>query len=83
MMAGQAVLAIAPEESDLVDLIKAVGCGWWVEPGDVDGLAAAVEAIRSDSEGLFAKRENACAYAHRHFGQDVLAGAWLEALRAR
>jgi len=52
MMAGQAVLAIAPGESDLVDLIKTAGCGWCVEPGDVDGLAVAVEAIRSDTEGL-------------------------------
>jgi len=32
MMAGQAVLAIAPEASDLVDTIKAAECGWWVEP---------------------------------------------------
>ena len=32
MMAGQAILAIAPEGSDLVDTIKAADCGWWVAP---------------------------------------------------
>jgi len=80
MMAGQAVLAIAPEESDLVDLIKGAGCGWSVEPGDVDGLAAAVEAIESDPEGLLEKRERAYEYAHAHFGQNVLAKEWVEAL---
>jgi len=33
MMVGQAILAIALVESDLVDLIKTAGCGWCVEPG--------------------------------------------------
>jgi len=51
-----------------------------VEPGDVDGLAAAVEAIESDPEGLLEKRERAYEYAHAHFGQNVLAKEWVEAL---
>ena len=55
MMAGQAILAIAPEDSDLVDLIKAAECGWWVAPGAVAGLAAALDQISADPEGLLAK----------------------------
>jgi hypothetical protein len=51
MMAGQAILAIAPEDSDLVDLIKAADCGWFVEPGDVAGLAAVIDAISSSPRG--------------------------------
>jgi glycosyltransferase involved in cell wall biosynthesis len=77
MMAGQAILAIAPEDSDLVDLIKAEDCGWWVEPGDVDGLAAVVAAIQSDAEGLLKKRERAYHYAQSHLGQDRLAEKWM------
>ncbi len=82
MMAGQAILAIAPEDSDLVDTLKAADCGWWVEPGDVDGLARVVSELCSDAERLLEKRENAFQYAHAHLGQDALAKEWEHALRA-
>lgn len=81
MMAGQAILAIAPEDSDLIDLIKAADCGWFVEPGDIDGLARAVEAICTDPEGLLEKRQNAYLYAQAHLGQDALADDWMRVLR--
>ena len=81
MMAGQAILAIAPEDSDLIDLIKAAGCGWFVEPGDVDGLARVVEAICTDPEGLLEKRQNAYLYAQAHLGQDALVDDWMRVLR--
>ncbi|MDB4345780.1 hypothetical protein OAA45_00480 [bacterium] len=76
MMAGQAILAIAPENSDLVDLIKTVDCGWWLEPGDVAGIEAALKVIHSDPELLLYKRENAFDYAHTNLGQDSLARKW-------
>ena len=82
MMAGQAILAIAPEDSDLVDTIKAADCGWFVEAGDVAGLAKVIDAICSDAEGVLEKRENAYSYAHAHLGQDSLAKDWMDALRA-
>jgi hypothetical protein len=47
MMAGQAILAVAPEDSDLVDLIKAADCGWWVAPGDVQGFQECLSIIQS------------------------------------
>jgi glycosyltransferase involved in cell wall biosynthesis len=81
MMAGQAILAIAPEDSDLVDLIKAADCGWFVEPGDVAGLARVVEAMSADPALLLAKRERAYEYAHAHLGQDALAKDWGRALK--
>jgi len=80
MMAGQAILAIAPKDSDLVDTIRAADCGWHVEPGDVDGLARAVEMICSDAGLLLEKRENGFQYAHAHFGQDALAKEWRAAV---
>ena len=80
MMAGQAILAIAPEDSDLVDLIKAADCGWWLEPGDVEGLFRTIEVLCRDRELLMEKRENAFRYAHAHLGQNALAKQWVEAL---
>jgi glycosyltransferase involved in cell wall biosynthesis len=76
MMAGQAILAIAPEDSDLVDLIKKAECGWWVEPGDVDGLENAIQAISDDPKELLACRERAYQFAQMHYGQADLAREW-------
>lgn len=80
MMAGQAILAIAPEDSDLVDTIKAVDCGWFVEPGDVAGLTYVINGIVANPEGVLKKRENAYRYAKANLGQDTLANQWREAL---
>ena len=76
MMAGQAVLVIAPESSDLVDTIQKAVCGWWVEPGDVSGLEKVLKAISSNPEEVLKKRTRAYQYAHEHFGQDALAKKW-------
>ena len=76
MMAGQAILAIAPEQSDLVDLIKETDCGWWVNPNEVDGLRRVFSIIASESQILKAKRENAYRAAHEQFGQESLSKEW-------
>ena len=78
LMAGQAVLAVAPEKSDLVDLIKQTECGWWVSPGDVEGLIHVLSKIASDPEELEIKRQNAFRVAHEQFGQAALARQWSE-----
>ena len=80
MMAGQALLVVAPEASDLVDLVKRADCGWWVEPGDVAGFSKAVSAIEIEPEALLRKREAAFKYAHAQFGQERLAALWQAAL---
>ncbi|MEM1221731.1 MAG: hypothetical protein AAGH40_03140 [Verrucomicrobiota bacterium] len=76
MMAGQAILAIAPEDSDLVDTIKLSNSGWWIEPSDVGRLKKTLKDIRLDPELLMQKRANAYKYAHENFGQDALALLW-------
>lgn len=83
MMAGQALLGIAPTDSDLVDLIQKADCGWWVEPGDVDGLGKVLKAIDSNRDELLKKREHAYRYAHQHLGQDSLVQDWLKVIRPR
>ena len=76
MMAGQAILAVAPEDSDLVDLIKAADCGWWVRPGDVQGFQECLIEIHSNQDLLLEKRQNAFRVAHEQFGQGCLAKQW-------
>jgi glycosyltransferase involved in cell wall biosynthesis len=77
MMAGQAILAVAPEDSDLVDLIKAADCGWWVRPGDVQGFQECLIEIHSNQDLLLEKRQNAYRVAHEQFGQGSLAKHWV------
>ena len=78
MMAGQAILAVAPEDSDLVDLIKTADCGWWVTPGNVEGFQKRLTLIQSDKKLLLEKRKNAFRVAHEQFGQGCLAKQWVE-----
>ena len=80
MMAGQALLVVAPAASDLVDLVKRADCGWWVEPGDVSGFSKAVAAIASDPSELRRKQQAAVDYARAHLSQRQLAATWKAAL---
>ena len=77
LCAGQAILAIAPEASDLVDLIKEHDCGWWVEPGDVDGLCAILRELPNQPEEVLRKRQNAYHAGHTYYSQEVLAKQWI------
>lgn len=77
MMAGQAILAICPRQSDLADLVRQHDCGWVVEPGDRDGLLGIFDAIATmDSPTLQAKRLQAWNAAHELYDVKVLAKRW-------
>ncbi len=78
LCAGQAILAIAPEESDLVDLIKEHDCGWWVEPGDVEGLCELIQRLPELPDEVMQKRKHAYEAGHAHYSQEVLARKWVE-----
>ncbi len=80
LVAGQAVLAVCPQHSDLADLVRRHGCGWVVEPGDVDGLRAAVEEISAGGPGLLARRSRAFEAGHRLYDMSAVADLWVELL---
>jgi colanic acid biosynthesis glycosyl transferase WcaI len=77
LVAGQAVLAVCPRESDLARLIARHDCGWVVEPGDVETLRAILQLIADSPEMLHAKRLNAFSAGHLHYDSQVLAHRWL------
>lgn len=77
LVAGQAVLAICPSQSDLADLVRKHDCGWVVEPGDVDGLRAVLHAVASDPVKLQAMRERAFEAGHRFYDSAVVAKEWM------
>ncbi len=77
LVAGQAVLAVCPQESDLADLVKKHNCGWVVEPGDTDGLAAALRIISGQPGVLLEKRRRAFAAGHELYESTIVAKQWL------
>ena len=78
LVAGQAVLAVCPLESDLAALIAKHDCGWVVAPGDVESLQKILHLIADAPEVLHAKRLNAFSAGHLHYDSKVLARRWLE-----
>lgn len=81
LVAGQAVLAVCPRESDLADLVLEHDCGWVVAPGDVAGLRAVLREIAARPELLQAKRERAFEAGHAHYDCSVVAKQWIELFR--
>jgi glycosyltransferase involved in cell wall biosynthesis len=82
LAAGQAILAVCPGESDLADLVIRHGCGWVIEPGNVEGLARAVRQIAGEPEGLLQRRRRARSAGLEHYGLSVIGRRWAELLRA-
>jgi glycosyltransferase involved in cell wall biosynthesis len=86
MVAGQAILAVCPLNSDLADLVLKHDAGWVIVPGDASGLTQLIQRIAESPEEVFAKRCNAWRAGHEFYDQRVLAKDWvrvLEELRAQ
>ncbi len=75
MAAGSAIIAIAPRHSDLARLVLEHECGAVVEPGDVEGLHAALVEL-SHPDALAKAKANALAAAKRHYDLPRLADRW-------
>lgn len=59
LAAGNPVLAVASEKSELAQVVREENVGWVVPPGDLDGMKKVVRVAMSDSEGLASMRLNA------------------------
>lgn len=76
LVAGQAVLAVCPRESDLAELIRRHDAGWVIAPGDTAGLVALVKHILNHPEEVLEKRRKAWQAGHRYYEQRVIARRW-------
>jgi len=82
LVAGHAIVAICPRDSDLADLVAEHDCGWLVEPGDEAGLRGVFEEIATDRAMLLRKRLNAWRCGHERFDMSVIAREWDGIFRA-
>lgn len=76
LLAGQAVVAICPDASDLADLVRRHDCGFVVAPGDVAGLRSALVEAASDRGRLRAMQERAQEAGRRFYSLEALRPAW-------
>jgi len=78
LVAGQAILAVCTDDSDLADLVRENECGWVVSPGDVSAMAEVLREIRSDPAGVLQKRQNAFRAGQEKYDLAVVAKKWLD-----
>jgi glycosyltransferase involved in cell wall biosynthesis len=76
LVAGQAILAVCPRQSDLADLVSRHDCGWVVEPGASAELEGLLARIASSPAEVLAKRQNAFAAGHRLYDMEPIARTW-------
>jgi colanic acid biosynthesis glycosyl transferase WcaI len=76
MAAGAAVLAVAPAESDLAEIVRSAACGLVVEPGDGPGFSGAVAGFLADPGSLAAYQAAATKAARERYGMAALARKW-------
>ena len=79
LAAGCAIVAIAPAHSDLAELVTASGAGVVVDPGDVTGAIAALDALTGDP-ALRHTHAEAARRAATRFTPEALAVAWTRVL---
>lgn len=76
MVAGQAILAVCPRESDLADTVLRHDAGWVVAPGDTAGLLAVLSQIENEPVEVHRRRMNAFNAGHARYDQAAIAGVW-------
>lgn len=76
LAAGQAILAVCSDSSDLAQLVRNLDCGWIVPPGDIERLRATLVAIEADRHALHAKRMNAFVAGQVRYDMTQIAQEW-------
>jgi len=67
--AGRPVLAITDLDGEIARIVRREGCGVAIAPGDIAGLAAAIEAMARDPAQVAAMGAAARAVIEREFGR--------------
>lgn len=82
MAAGNAILAIAPWESDLARVVRSHSIGLVVEPGDGDSFADSLRQLASDPQTLRDYQSAARRAAVEEYALDTIASQWEDFLQS-
>ncbi len=80
LAAGQAILAVCPDRSDLAAVVRDHDCGWVIEPGDAGALAETLRRIAQNPASIDEKRANAYRAARQRFCMPVVVQQWIALL---
>jgi glycosyltransferase involved in cell wall biosynthesis len=78
LAAGQAILALVGEHTEVADIIQAHACGVRIAPGDVAALVAALRRLADEPESLTAMQRRARECFEQHFRRELALDAYWE-----
>lgn len=77
MAAGAAILAVAPRDSDVGDIVEAHQCGLRVDPGDPGAFLAAAERFVGRTRDLEGFKRAGTQAVRDHYDMSALAPRWM------
>lgn len=80
MVAGQAILAVCPLDSELADTVRHHDAGWVVQPGRHAELASVLREAAARPDEVLRRRRNAHRAGHEHYAQTALTERWVTLL---
>ncbi len=78
LAAGQAILGLVGEHTEVADIIQAHACGVRIAPGDVTALVAALRRLADEPECLAAMQRRARECFEKHFRRELALDAYWE-----
>jgi colanic acid biosynthesis glycosyl transferase WcaI len=78
LAAGQAILGLVGEHTEVADIIRAHACGVRIAPGDVAALVAALRWLADEPESLTAMQRRARECFEQHFRRELALDAYWE-----
>lgn len=83
MACNTSIIASFDTDSDLADVIRDSGAGKCVEPGDVDALVKAIEAVYSEWNDGVQKLLNLREYVRLNASKEICVEKYMEAIKAQ
>jgi glycosyltransferase involved in cell wall biosynthesis len=81
LAAGQAILGLVGEKSEIADVIKKYNCGFRVDQGDVEGLIKILERLYNDQKLLNEMKSNARKCFEENFDKAMAIDKYFEIVR--
>jgi glycosyltransferase involved in cell wall biosynthesis len=83
MLLGKPILAIAPAESHVAEIVRSSDAGWVVAPGDDQALLAMLQMLAGmDDAELHARGRRGEDFVRKHFQREQLLGSFCSLLTA-
>jgi len=82
LAAGQAILGLVGERTEVADIIQAHACGIRIAPGDVTALVTALRCLADNPECLIAMQRRARECFEKYFRRELALDAYWEVITA-